>query len=78
MIAFLCLHCCKTRDTVFFYSNENSEPIHVHVEKGSAAAKIWLEPKLKVAYFYGFSSSEEKAVFRIVESNFETFKIKVE
>jgi hypothetical protein len=27
----------------FFYSNENNEPIHVHIEKGSAEAKIWLE-----------------------------------
>jgi hypothetical protein len=34
----------------FFYSNENDEPIHVHVTKGEAAGKIWLEPSMRVAY----------------------------
>ena len=28
----------------FFYSLENAEPLHVHVESGDAAAKSWLEP----------------------------------
>ncbi len=29
----------------FFYSNENDEPMHVHVEKAEAVGKIWLEPE---------------------------------
>jgi hypothetical protein len=28
----------------FFYSPENSEPPHIHVETGDATAKYWLEP----------------------------------
>ncbi len=28
----------------FFYSNEGTEPPHVHVELGGAVAKFWLEP----------------------------------
>ena len=28
----------------FFWSNESSEPPHVHVEAGDAHAKIWLAP----------------------------------
>ncbi len=28
----------------FFYSLENAEPPHVHVESGDATAKYWLEP----------------------------------
>ena len=28
----------------FFYSNEGSEPPHVHVEYQGQAAKIWLDP----------------------------------
>lgn len=28
----------------FFYSNENDEPPHVHVEKAEGTAKIWLSP----------------------------------
>lgn len=32
----------------FFYSMENNEPIHVHVSKGDAVGKIWLEPEIAV------------------------------
>lgn len=28
----------------FFYSNENNEPAHVHITKGNAEGKVWLEP----------------------------------
>ena len=28
----------------FFYSNENNEPIHIHIEKAEASAKYWLNP----------------------------------
>ncbi|MBL7951885.1 MAG: DUF4160 domain-containing protein [Flavobacteriales bacterium] len=28
----------------YFYSNENSEPRHVHVRKGNGMVKYWLEP----------------------------------
>ncbi|MBK9275281.1 MAG: DUF4160 domain-containing protein [Flavobacteriales bacterium] len=27
-----------------FYSNENNEPMHVHVRKGDGLVKYWLEP----------------------------------
>jgi len=34
----------------FFYSNEGSprESLHIHVEKGSAEAKFWLEPEIRL------------------------------
>jgi hypothetical protein len=28
----------------FFFSNEGSEPPHIHIEQGDALAKFWLEP----------------------------------
>ncbi len=28
----------------FFYSRENNEPSHIHVEMGDALAKFWLDP----------------------------------
>ena len=28
----------------FFYSNDGSEPPHIHVEHSGAVAKFWLEP----------------------------------
>jgi hypothetical protein len=36
-----------------FYSNENHEPPHVHVLKGSAEAKWWLDPKLVEEFSVG-------------------------
>jgi tRNA(Phe) wybutosine-synthesizing methylase Tyw3 len=41
----------------FFYSLENAEPPHVHVESGDATAKYWLEP-VELARSCGFRASE--------------------
>ena len=60
----------------FFYSNENNEPIHVHVTKGSANGKIWLEPAMLVDFLIGFSNAEEKDILDVVNSNLEQFKKK--
>jgi uncharacterized protein DUF4160 len=51
----------------FFYSNEGQEPPHVHVTRGGAAAKAWLQP-VRVAYSYGFTPSHLR---RIRELTFE-------
>jgi hypothetical protein len=44
----------------FFYSNEGEprDPLHVHVRRGEATAKIWLEPELAVAAAYGLRPGE--------------------
>jgi hypothetical protein len=44
----------------FFYSNEGDpkEPLHIHVRKAEASAKIWLEPEPRVADAYGMSPGE--------------------
>lgn len=60
----------------FFYSNENNEPAHIHVSKGTADGKIWLEPTFSIAYLYGFTSSEEKDIIEITTENFQLFKSK--
>lgn len=60
----------------FFYSNENNEPIHVHMTKGSAVAKVWLEPVIEVVYITGFTKGEEKVILEMVELHSEAFKIK--
>jgi hypothetical protein len=57
----------------FFYSNENDEPAHVHVEKGDAEAKIWLEPTMAVAYFRGFNSGEQNDIMDITAENLKSF-----
>jgi len=60
----------------FFYSNETDEPPHVHVTKGDAVGKIWLEPQLQIMYLRGFTKNEEKRILQIVEANFQHFKEK--
>jgi hypothetical protein len=42
----------------FFYSNEGSprEARHIHVDKGSAEAKFWLFPDVRVPYNHGFEA----------------------
>jgi len=50
----------------FFWSNENDEPMHIHVEKAGSEGKIWLEPVVKVTYFHGFTSKEQKIVMAII------------
>lgn len=60
----------------FFWSNENNEPIHVHVTKGDANGKIWLEPEIRIEYLIGFSNSEQKDILDIIQKNSENFKNK--
>ncbi len=60
----------------FFYSNEGNEPIHVHIIKGDATAKVWLEPEIEFEYSYGFTTKEQKKILSLVEENLETIKSK--
>jgi hypothetical protein len=62
--------------TFFFYSNENNEPAHVHVTKGNADGKIWLEPALNVAYMHGFTNGEQRDIQEIAMLNYELLKTK--
>lgn len=52
----------------FFYSNENNEPPHIHIEKGDATAKIWLQP-IEIENNYGFSSREINQILKIINDN---------
>lgn len=44
----------------FFYSNEGDprEPLHIHVRKAEAVAKLWLKPHPSVAESFGMSAHE--------------------
>jgi len=53
----------------FFYSNENNEPVHIHVSKGGAEAKYWLIPDLDEVYAYGFKAKERKEIKILVKEN---------
>jgi len=60
----------------YFYSNENDEPIHIHVEKAEGNGKIWLEPTITIAYMHDFSNKEIKQIIEIVEKEILTLKNK--
>jgi Domain of unknown function (DUF4160) len=52
----------------FFYSNENDEPVHIHIEKADDSAKFWLNP-VELEYNYGFNSGELKQIENIIRQN---------
>jgi hypothetical protein len=41
----------------FFYSMENREPPHIHIENGDATAKYWLDP-VELARSRGFAARD--------------------
>ncbi len=45
----------------YFFSNEGSEPPHIHVDKGGATAKFWLEP-VTLANNIGYSAKQLREV----------------
>lgn len=55
----------------FFFSNEGEplEPIHIHIRKGKSVAKFWIDPLIRVADSYGFSSSELNNLAKTIEQN---------
>jgi hypothetical protein len=60
----------------FFYSNENNEPIHIHIAKDNAEGKVWLEPEIKIAYMHNFNNAEQRNIMEIVFEHYEEFKNK--
>ena len=60
----------------FFYSNEGSprEKVHIHVEKGDAEAKFWLEPEVRLAYNDGYEARTLRELLEIVIANRERIK----
>ena len=52
----------------FFYSNEDSEPPHIHVKAESDRAKFWLDP-IGLASNYGFRAHELNEIKTIVQEH---------
>lgn len=56
---------------VFFWSNENNEPIHVHVAKGKQSAnatKIWLPAESNPVVAHNRSRIPQKDLTRILKA----------
>lgn len=59
----------------YFFSNENGEPVHIHVEKAEGNAKLWLDT-VRYMYSYGFTKRQQKQILEIVAQNLELLKTK--
>ena len=55
----------------FFYSNENGEPAHIHIQRERMLAKFWLKP-VALASSTRFSPKELKKLETLVTENRET------
>ncbi|MGB5811555.1 MAG: DUF4160 domain-containing protein [Polyangiales bacterium] len=53
---------------LFFFSDEGSEPPHVHVERGGGVAKYWLKP-FSMAYYRNMTFGELRSAGRLVEQH---------
>jgi hypothetical protein len=56
----------------FFYSRENAEPPHIHVESGDKVAKYWLQP-VKMASSKRFGAHELTEVRALVDEHSSEF-----
>lgn len=52
----------------FFFSNENGEPAHIHIQRDKMLAKFWLKP-VSLASSVRFSPKELRKLEQIVSEN---------
>ena len=52
----------------YFYSHESNEPPHIHIDRGEATIKIWLDP-VEVAKSRGFRAHEIGGIVAMVDAN---------
>lgn len=48
--------------------------MHIHIRKGEAVAKFWVEPEVKLADSYGMASHELAELASVVRDNHETIE----
>lgn len=56
----------------FFFSKEDHEPPHIHVETAENAAKFWLST-IELAWAVGYNSKELRQVRELVAANKDLF-----
>ena len=59
---------------LFFYANEENEPIHMHCRKGDMECKFWLNTQtfdIEEAFSYNLSRAEQRTLRKIIFEHFE-------
>ena len=51
-----------------FYSDEGSEPAHIHITNGSSTAKVWIDP-VRLQYNRGFGHKDINRIVKAVGDN---------
>jgi hypothetical protein len=59
--------------SLFFYSFDCNEPMHVHVKREKMVCKFWLEP-VELAKNFGFQERELNRIKSLIESNLARIK----
>lgn len=54
----------------YFYSHENNEPPHIHIDKDEKSAKFWLNP-ISLSVNYGFNQKELNYIKKTIVNNQE-------
>ena len=57
----------------YFFSHEHNEPPHIHIDKGDATMKVWLD-SLEVAKSRGFRAHEIGGIVSMVEQHRARFQ----
>ena len=52
----------------FFYSNENREPMHIHVRKAGGFAKFWMEP-IELDFASGLKTQQVSRAEQLIVEN---------
>ena len=58
---------------LFFYSNEGSEPIHIHALKANMECKYWIineTLEIKEAFSYNLTPAERREIKKIIYLHF--------
>lgn len=59
---------------LFFYSNESSEPMNIHAQKGDMECKFWIleeEVDIKEEFGYNLNPSGRKEIRKIIFQNLD-------
>ena len=56
-----------------FYSDEGTEPAHIHVDTGDGECKFWLEP-VQLAKSVGYNARELSEIRKLITDNLEVLR----
>jgi Domain of unknown function (DUF4160) len=55
----------------YFWTNENKEPAHVHIDRDNLECKFWLLPDVRLADNNGFPQHELNKIEKLVKQHVE-------